>query len=396
MTFYANDVHPVPPDRCADDCDDQLPLIARVGRGLKGDSARVRISDPDTISETHLESGYYDASDGTWHSDWTSENINGGHLYCQYNLRPYTDPRTFTITFVYKRPGRPEWSWTSPAIPYIWSLDPSGKPNTGAEDLVGSGVATVFIKTNHGDWTECLNYPPGTNRNDFNAPQPGEGWSATIRLGKGGDIEIPDFDDVAKVIGITKSQLFDILDGRTVTINGINARNVIDYVDKKIASVDVSSAINDALNNYWKKIYPVGSLYLSFSSTSPQTLFGGTWQQITGRYLRAANDTNIGGSDSHKLSKNELPQHAHLLNPNSSSGNAIFNNFGDVVAREVSLQPGSNASAVVVDSSPVTNMYSSIYYSGGLGSVNGPDSNYGNSFDIMPQYQDIYVWRRTA
>ena len=32
-------------------------------------------------------------------------------------------------------------------------------------------------------------------------------------------------------------------------------------------------------------IYPVGSIYMSVNSANPATLFGGTWAQITGRFL---------------------------------------------------------------------------------------------------------------
>lgn len=233
MTFYANNVHPIPPDHGADDCDDQLPLISRVGRGIKGDSSRVKITDPDTTDETHLEGIYYDEADKTWHSEWVSENINGGHLSYQYNLRPYTIPRTFTITFIYRRPGRPEWSWTTPAIPYIWTLDAAGKPDEDPDHIIGSGVATLFIRTMHDeDWNERLHYPEGTTRDDFNAPLPEEGWSATITFGKDGDIEVPDFDDIAKIIGITKEDIFNILEDNSVTINGIEAKNLIEYIDK--------------------------------------------------------------------------------------------------------------------------------------------------------------------
>ena len=35
----------------------------------------------------------------------------------------------------------------------------------------------------------------------------------------------------------------------------------------------------------FNSIYPVGSIYLSYNSTNPGNLFGGTWAQIQGRFL---------------------------------------------------------------------------------------------------------------
>ncbi len=31
-------------------------------------------------------------------------------------------------------------------------------------------------------------------------------------------------------------------------------------------------------------IYPVGSIYMSVNATSPETLFGGTWQKLKGNF----------------------------------------------------------------------------------------------------------------
>lgn len=58
-------------------------------------------------------------------------------------------------------------------------------------------------------------------------------------------------------------------------------------------------------------LHPVNSFYISYASTSPASLFGGTWTQITGAVLRG--NTNVGytGSDSHTLSVNEMPKHTH-------------------------------------------------------------------------------------
>lgn len=58
-------------------------------------------------------------------------------------------------------------------------------------------------------------------------------------------------------------------------------------------------------------IHPVGSMWLSNSSTSPSSLFGGTWQQLTNAVLRAAAGYGYGGSDSHTLTIDEMPSHSH-------------------------------------------------------------------------------------
>lgn len=80
-------------------------------------------------------------------------------------------------------------------------------------------------------------------------------------------------------------------------------------------------------------IYPVGAIYISTNSTSPQTLFGGTWQAIEGKFLVGADSTyTAGGSggsdkhthtyahthttpatttDSHTLVESEVPAHTH-------------------------------------------------------------------------------------
>ena len=80
--------------------------------------------------------------------------------------------------------------------------------------------------------------------------------------------------------------------------------------------------------------YPVGSIYMSVNSTSPASLFGGTWEQIKGRFLIGTgkpenNDDGTspgnynyaagskGGEATHKLSINEIPSHAGHLYGNA-------------------------------------------------------------------------------
>ena len=224
-------------DHHAPECDDQLPMLAHAGRGIKGDGFVVRISDPDTCQETYLEGFSYDEATKTFHKEWTSENINGGELSHQYNLRPFTDPKTFTETWIYRRPGRCEWSWTTPAIPYIWTYNKDGQLDDSPDHVVGSGVATIFVRASKNEaWDikkhERLIYPSGTTRKDFNAPEPNDAWTSMITFGYGGDVELPNFDDIAKIVGCTKGDIFNILQDNSVTWGGIEANNIIDYINK--------------------------------------------------------------------------------------------------------------------------------------------------------------------
>ena len=69
--------------------------------------------------------------------------------------------------------------------------------------------------------------------------------------------------------------------------------------------------------------YPVGSIYMSVNPESPATLFGGTWERITGRFLLSATDNgnsgasqaagNTGGAATVTLTaaQSGVPAHAH-------------------------------------------------------------------------------------
>lgn len=101
------------------DCEDQLALFSRVGRGLKGNGYKIKIHDEG--DSTYLEGLIEDPTTGEWISDWVSDNINGGRLTYQYHLHSWTNPKTFTITFTYTHPGHEDqnWTFTTPPIPYF-------------------------------------------------------------------------------------------------------------------------------------------------------------------------------------------------------------------------------------------------------------------------------------
>lgn len=71
------------------------------------------------------------------------------------------------------------------------------------------------------------------------------------------------------------------------------------------------------------KLYPVGSVYISFNSADPSTLFGGTWARLKDTFLLANGDTyapnTSGGSPTKTIAVNNLPAHKHTVNASTHS-----------------------------------------------------------------------------
>lgn len=126
------------------------------------------------------------------------------------------------------------------------------------------------------------------------------------------------------------------------------------------------------VSQFVEMIYPVGSIYISARETSPETLFGGTWESIGGRFLLGADATyaagSTGGEATHKLTVNEMPKHVHQVAvPYSYDGNM----------RTWKAEWTDNA-PIPTNGSPTSNT--------------GGDQPHNN----MPPYLVVYMWQRTA
>lgn len=63
---------------------------------------------------------------------------------------------------------------------------------------------------------------------------------------------------------------------------------------------DNTNAIDALRSSIFNMVYPVGSIYISVNAANPGSMFGGTWEQISGRFLVGtgyiqANSTNYFG-----------------------------------------------------------------------------------------------------
>ena len=126
--------------------------------------------------------------------------------------------------------------------------------------------------------------------------------------------------------------------------------------------------------SFLQKVYPVGSIYLSVNSTSPATLFGGTWQRIQDRFLLAAGSTYAagatGGEAAHTLTANEIAAHDHAV---TSQGYNV----------------------TLVGNAPASGSVSAWFYGSGGNSRTGSAGG-GQAHNNMPPYLAVYIWKRTA
>ena len=76
-------------------------------------------------------------------------------------------------------------------------------------------------------------------------------------------------------------------------------------------------------------LYPIGSLYFSNNSTSPASVVGGSWTQISGAAIRGASDAIAGyeGSDTHTITTSEMPSHTHSASGSTGSSGAHAHNM---------------------------------------------------------------------
>lgn len=80
--------------------------------------------------------------------------------------------------------------------------------------------------------------------------------------------------------------------------------------------------------NLGQVIYPIGAIFASTSLTSPSSMFGGTWSQITGDACLMAG-TTVGSAGSKKITINQMPKHNHPLADDLGCGWQANSNTSD-------------------------------------------------------------------
>lgn len=136
-------------------------------------------------------------------------------------------------------------------------------------------------------------------------------------------------------------------------------------------------------------VYPIGSIYMNVNSTNPGTLFGGTWEQIQGKFLLGMSSSypagSQGGEASHTLTTDEMPSHGH--NPANEAGyyGFITNSKKAFTVGDMGSQSGSGRYYP----------YASAAFDISRNTLTGTTGG-GKSHNNMPPYLSIYIWKRTA
>ena len=90
------------------------------------------------------------------------------------------------------------------------------------------------------------------------------------------------------------------------------------YIFENLSKNFIENQVSAIAITMLEKVYPIGAIYISSSTTNPKDIFGfGTWTQIMDRFILAAGSKyangNTGGAATVTLTKNEMPSHNHEL-----------------------------------------------------------------------------------
>lgn len=173
---------------------------------------------------------------------------------------------------------------------------------------------------------------------------------------------------------------------------------------------------------YPNPFWPIGSIYISISSTNPSTYFGGTWEQFgQGKTLVGVNTSEAefntvqktGGSKTVALTTTQIPSHSHSFSATTSTKsltgqadfrdtthtdhNLIMTTTSGVLSRKYTLWSGTHGA--------VQNANKSNYYTNELhidashnhtvSGTSGSSGGGGSHTNLQP-YITVYFWRRTA
>jgi hypothetical protein len=189
----------------------------------------------------------------------------------------------------------------------------------------------------------------------------------------------------------------------THTISDVT--NLQTTLDNKAAKVHTHSASDVGNLDAWfetkfqqallTKVYPIGAYYISHVNTNPATLFGGTWTQITNRFLYCANSAGTTGGSA-KISVDNLPAHYHnagtlSTNDNVHNHKSSWKGFYNVASGS-GRQVKSRYQITSDPADPGDTIDNATHYH----TIFGYTATTGSGTDYFPPYTTVFCFRRTG
>ena len=258
--------------------------------------------------------------------------------------------------------------------------------NAGAPTT--AGVATLKISGNYWDGTFGAVANTLTVQYRYKAQGGSYGSWTTVSATKSNNT----YNATATISGLNYQTTY-VFQARAIdklaTINtDEQARRTTPIFDWSKNDFNVNGTLKINNTNIFDLIYPVGSFYISAKSTNPAILFGGTWEQIQGRFLLGRSSSypvgSMGGEATHTLTESEMPSHKGHL----SAGIA-----GGAPYEKGNYKGFLNSSTMTAysDIGRGWNVYAGNEMHPASEAVGG-----GQAHNNMPPYLSVYIWKRTA
>lgn len=286
---------------------------------------------------------------------------------------------TLNANQIYMTPASSGSTYTLPAA----TGSTLGGVKIGSNITVSSGTISLS-KTNV---TNALGYTPPTTDTKYTLPTASAWTLGGVKIGSNitensGTISLTKAN-VTSALGYTPPTTdtkYTLPTGNASTLGGVKLSDSTSSASSTSGGIAATpAAVKAAIAEAKLAAWPIGSIYMSVSSTSPATLFGGTWERISERFLLGASNSypagGTGGEFTHKLTQSELPNYSLSV---TNGSNVIRSKTGSSADAYVQTQSGGWG---------IPNWESK--------TVTVASGGSGEAHNNMPPYLAVYMWKRT-
>lgn len=286
---------------------------------------------------------------------------------------------TLNANQIYMTPASSGSTYTLPAA----TGSTLGGVKIGSNITVSSGTISLS-KTNV---TNALGYTPPTTDTKYTLPTASAWTLGGVKIGSNitensGTISLTKAN-VTNALGYTPPTTdtkYTLPTGNASTLGGVRLSDSTSSTSSTNGGIAATpAAVKAAIAEAKLAAWPIGSIYMSVSSTSPATLFGGTWERISERFLLGASSNypagGTGGEFTHKLTQSELPNYSLSV---TNGSNVIRSKTGNSADAYVQTQSGGWG---------IPNWESK--------TVTVASGGSGEAHNNMPPYLAVYMWKRT-